>query len=278
MSGNFARVRDAAEEFIKNLTSRDRIRLGSFAEHVQIDPVEFTADKSELVRILDEELQESGPTPLWNATAVGMSALSSQTGRRVVLLFTDGRDNPGAGPNVSLEEIRTRAVAEDVMLYAVGLADRCDTSTSQSSSQTDALFQRRVPRGTPGGRPPLLPAHPRGRGRVPVPIPLGPGRQPRPVPGSGLSGLLNASGCADAKPDKGLKELAADVGGAYFELKDSDRLPATFTRVVDELHHQYALAFTAATLDGKTHKLEVKVRQAGVTVRARKAYVSPTGK
>ncbi len=46
----------------------------------------------------------------------------------------------------------------------------------------------------------------------------------------------------------------------------------TFTRVAQELRSQYLLAFAPETLDGKVHKLEVRVKRPGVTVRARKSY------
>jgi Ca-activated chloride channel family protein len=76
------------------------------------------------------------------------------------------------------------------------------------------------------------------------------------------------------KPDPGLKKLADQSGGSYFELTWDDDLPAVFTRVADELHHQYALAFPPAKLDGSVHKLEVKVKRDGLVVRARKSYVA----
>ncbi len=76
-------------------------------------------------------------------------------------------------------------------------------------------------------------------------------------------------------PDKGLKKLAEDTGGGYFELKRTADLGATFTRVAQELHSQYVLGFSPETLDGKVHKLEVRVKKAGMNARARKTYVAP---
>ena len=57
------------------------------------------------------------------------------------------------------------------------------------------------------------------------------------------------------KPDEGLPKIAAATGGGYFELTSTDDLASTFARVADELHHQYALGFTPAKLDGKMHTL-----------------------
>ena len=79
-------------------------------------------------------------------------------------------------------------------------------------------------------------------------------------------------------PDRGLKRLSEETGGGFFMLKKKDELGSTFTRVAQELHSQYVIGFSPETLDGKVHKLEVKVKKAGMTARARKSYVaSPLG-
>ncbi len=75
-------------------------------------------------------------------------------------------------------------------------------------------------------------------------------------------------------PDRSLKKLADATGGGYFELKKTDQLTSTFTRVALELHSQYLLGFSQESRDGKTHKLEVRVKQPGMTARARKTYVA----
>ncbi|HKT80378.1 MAG TPA: VWA domain-containing protein [Vicinamibacterales bacterium] len=76
------------------------------------------------------------------------------------------------------------------------------------------------------------------------------------------------------KPEGGLKKLAEETGGGYFELEDTAELGATFSRVAQELHSQYTLGFVPTTLDNKVHKLAVKLKQPGLTARARKTYVA----
>lgn len=76
------------------------------------------------------------------------------------------------------------------------------------------------------------------------------------------------------KPDPGLAKIAADTGGGYFELTSTNDLSSTFTRVADELHRQYALAFTPEKLDGKTHKIELRLRDRFLTARTRKTYIA----
>jgi hypothetical protein len=71
-----------------------------------------------------------------------------------------------------------------------------------------------------------------------------------------------------------LKKLADETGGGYFELKRTDELGPTFSRVAQELHAQYVLGFSPQTLDGKVHTLEVRVLRPGFTARSRKSYVA----
>ncbi|MEX1129692.1 MAG: VWA domain-containing protein [Vicinamibacterales bacterium] len=86
--------------------------------------------------------------------------------------------------------------------------------------------------------------------------------------------IFNGQSRVRSSPDRGLKKLAEETGGGFFLLKKEDELGPTFTQVAQELHSQYILGFSPATLDGKVHKLEVKVGKPGVKVRARKSYVA----
>jgi Ca-activated chloride channel family protein len=87
------------------------------------------------------------------------------------------------------------------------------------------------------------------------------------------SDYFNGSRQVRSKPDSGLKRLAEETGGGYFELEKTSDLAPTFTRVAQELHSQYVLGFTPALLDGKVHRLTVKAKP-GMSVRARRSYVA----
>lgn len=156
---NFRLVEAAADEFVRRLLPGDRARIGSFASRIQVDPRDFTGDRAELTEILRSELQPAGPTPLWNAVGVGMTALARQEGRRVVLVFTDGIDQPfnGSPNNLSLRDVTRRAQAENVMVYGIGLAARV---------QLPGRSGRRGGAGPPGGFA--------GGGRRPTVIEQGP--------------------------------------------------------------------------------------------------------
>ena len=225
MLHNFSLVEEAAGTFVDRLGSSDKARIGSFSNRIEVDPRDFSSDKEELRHILKTELQDPGPTPLWNAMGVGMTALLHQTGRRVILVFTDGMDRPmnGRSNNLSLKNVSRRADEEDVMVYGIGLI-------GDPFAGYGGQFSR-------GG--------------------LGPRPQGQPD-----------------RPDPGLEKLAAASGGGYFELTRTADLEGTFARVADELHHQYLLGFTPAKVDGKSHPLDVRVKGEGLTVRARKSYLS----
>lgn len=77
-----------------------------------------------------------------------------------------------------------------------------------------------------------------------------------------------------SEPSKDLKRLAQETGGGFFELTKTADLNSTFTRVIQELHSQYAMAFVPETLDGKVHKLQVRVKKPGMVARARQSYVA----
>jgi VWFA-related protein len=124
MKPNFDLEVQAAEAFVRAMGPDDKARIGSFAQQVQIDPEEFTSDREALIKILRTGLQTDGPTPLWNAVDRGIDKLLLETGRRVILVFTDGVDQPMnfRNGNASLKSAMKRAEERDVMVYAIGLA------------------------------------------------------------------------------------------------------------------------------------------------------------
>jgi Ca-activated chloride channel family protein len=88
------------------------------------------------------------------------------------------------------------------------------------------------------------------------------------------SDYFNGQQRVRTRPDRGLKKLSEETGGGYFELKKTDDLGATFTRVAQELHSQYLVGFSPEVLDGKIHKIDVRFRKPDMTPRTRKSYVA----
>jgi len=270
MRRNFGLVEKAAEQFVSVMLPADKARIGSFSDRIQVDPRDFTSDHGELITILRTDLQSEGPTPLWNAVNVGITALLHQQGRRVVLVFTDGMDAPMnfSNTNSSLKDVMKRAEEENVMVYAIGLAGSSGYGRATGGGS-----------GGPGGGF----GGPGGGGRRGGGGGGGGGRRGGGGfggggfgGGGGGRGFGRGRGYQADKPDEGLPKISAATGGGYFELTSTDDLDATFTRVAEELHHQYALGFTPTKLDGKMHTLQVRLTKEGLTARARKSYLATT--
>jgi Ca-activated chloride channel homolog len=92
------------------------------------------------------------------------------------------------------------------------------------------------------------------------------------------SNYFNGQRQVKSKPDGGLKKIADETGGGYFELEKTADLAPTFTRVAQELHSQYVLGFAPTLLDNKVHKLTVRMKQPGMTARARRSYLADPDK
>ena len=221
----------------------DKARIGSFSKAIQIDPTDFTSDRETLLKILRNDLQDDGPTPLWNAVDTGIDKLLLEQGRRVVLVFTDGVDMPlnFSNNNKSLKDVMKRAEEQDVMVYAIGLAGE---------------------NGCAGFR-----AAPIARGTM----------SPGAIGGLGGRGLGGYSGGRPQMegPDEGLPKIAAATGGGYFELTSPRDLAFDVSRASPtSCIISTRSASRPEKLDGKMHDLTVKTSRPDVTVRARKRYLA----
>src|SRR3954453_5122578 len=92
------------------------------------------------------------------------------------------------------------------------------------------------------------------------------------------SEYFNGQSHVRSKPDSGLRKVADETGGGYFELKKTSELAPTFTKVAQELHSQYVIGFTPTQLDNRVHKLAVKMKQPGMLARARRSYTAAADK
>jgi Ca-activated chloride channel family protein len=81
------------------------------------------------------------------------------------------------------------------------------------------------------------------------------------------------------RPGADFSELALQTGGGYYLVNNVlDDMNSICTEIAQELHSQYVLGFTPQQLDGKLHKLEVRVKRPKVKVRARQSYLSEPDK
>ena len=203
MSGSmfprFLRLRTSTLSFVDALLPHDRAQIGSFGDEIAISP-HLTGDKELLRRVLRNELWPMGGTPIWNALDAAMTALQSESGRRVVLSITDGRNMCSFPRCLKPGDVERRAVREGFMLYAIGMD------------------------------------------------------------GTGLDGEIMT--------------IAEETGGGHFALPVGADLSSTFARVAEELRRQYLIGFNPTAVDGKLHRVDVRVGRPGMKVRARRNYLA----
>jgi len=86
--------------------------------------------------------------------------------------------------------------------------------------------------------------------------------------------VLYAIGFEGYKLTGEIASAAEHTGGGHFDVASGSNLADTFTRVADELRHQYLIGFSPAVNDGKTHSVDVRMADARLKVQARRNYVA----
>jgi VWFA-related protein len=115
-------LRKAIEtSFIPGLQPADRARIAAFGKHRFMSRA-FTADRRELLAAtraaLDpREADRYGPSPVWDAVGGAVSVLKGASGRRAILLLTDGHST---GNLRGVNSVGEEAVAAGVLVSVVG--------------------------------------------------------------------------------------------------------------------------------------------------------------
>lgn len=190
-------ARAAALEFLGALKPGDRAAVLTFASNV-VGFTPFSTDRTAARKAL-EAARVSGETALYDAAAVALRKLRETSGRRAVVLFTDGEDNRS---RMSIDQVVDLARATEASVFTV----------AQGNAEVRALL-------------------------------------------------------------RGLDRLARETGGRAWFISSIKSLSDVFREVVAELENQYFLTFTPADQRPRTwHRVEVRTRKPGLTVRARKSF------
>jgi Ca-activated chloride channel family protein len=116
MNNNLKLLKAAAEQFILRMLPEDKGQVGAFSDKLQFSG-SFTNDRDDLILALDD-LQYGNPTRLYDAIDMSIDLLDDASGRKVVLVFTDGDDTASRR---SFGDVLTKAREKEVMIYAIGL-------------------------------------------------------------------------------------------------------------------------------------------------------------
>lgn len=86
--------------------------------------------------------------------------------------------------------------------------------------------------------------------------------------------VLYAVTSADTRHVAALEDLASVTGGEMVRVTSSRDLGGMFRKILDDFRTRYVLSYTpSGVASGGFHRLEVRVKRRGVTVRSRPGYV-----
>ena len=192
-------MKKAATRFLGALEPADQVTVLGFNDNI------FTLARRSTDQVVRERaigrLAAWGGTALYDAIVQTIGVLGRQTGRRAIVLFTDGDDQSSHAP---IETAIAQVEGSDAMIYPVG--------------------------------------------------------QGRAVHAKDLQKLL--------------QRLATTSGGRAFFSNSPSKLDEVFAEILDDLHHQYLLAYPAPDdqRDGKWHRVSLVANGGKYHVRARQGY------
>jgi VWFA-related protein len=185
-----------------------------------------------------------GGTQLYDAVYLASDELMrSQTGRKALVVFSDGVDR---GSKDTLNDAIDAADRANVVVYTIYFKGEQESNGGG--------FPGGGRRGGGGGWPGGGGGYPGGGG----------GRR-----GGG------AEPAVDGK--KIMTQIATRTGGRFFEAKKKDNLEEIYNQIAEELRGQYLLTYTPDVVDkeGGYHKVALKANKDDLTVVTREGYYAP---
>ncbi|HEV7744133.1 MAG TPA: VWA domain-containing protein [Pyrinomonadaceae bacterium] len=251
-----AEIQDAAITFVNQLRRDDRVMVVSFDDQVRVLS-EFTSDRSRL-RDAIERCEPGDGTKLYDAVDLVMNQrLNSVTGRKAIVLFTDGVDTTSR--HASYDSNIRDAEELDALIYPV----QYDTYDDQGGG------------GLPGsGR------WPNSNSDVLGQIFGGIFRK-----GGGRHGGRGGGGHGNSQREyevanRYLHDLADRTGARSYQGDSSQDLTSAFANIAEELRRQYTLGYypKSPAQAGQRRSIKVRVNQPNLAVRTRDSYIfNPNG-
>jgi VWFA-related protein len=131
MYRGFVFAQDAITEFIRSLESADKIALYSYSRDLS-RAAPLTSDRSEVVRAVRSTVA-GDEAALYNALLLTLKDAAQNTGRKVVVVFSNGPDNSSVVPP---EDVAEFAQSAGVSIYMIS------TQKAQLEPVSTAVFDR----------------------------------------------------------------------------------------------------------------------------------------
>ena len=247
-------IQDAAIAFVNQLRPDDKVMVVSFNDDIKILS-EFTTDRTKLQRAINRSKTDDG-TRLYDAVDMVINQqLSRVSGRKAIVLFTDGVDTTSRRADYQTNVVDAQEL--DALIYPV----QYDTSQDMNAGN--------IPVGRPidvwgqilggifggggGGMHRGGGGYPRGRG----------------------------TGRGDYEfAEQYLRELANSTGGREYRADSLQNMSYAFANVAEELRRQYSIGYypKRPPQAGQRRQIKVRARQPNLAVRARDSYIfNPSG-
>jgi VWFA-related protein len=250
----------------------------------------WTEDLRMLGRVLGN-VRPNGGTAMYDAVAVAVPlAQSGSRRKKALVLISDGNDTSS---QTGLDEVRQLIRETEVMVYAIGI-----DATGREGSYTAPYSAPIPPAGSSSsGSSGAASAPPPKAQPVPSPFPgrsaparTSPPPAPPAVTSSGTSSsnpsssrgstgsnsnTARRSGPSDRLNADALRSITDDSGGRTEVIVSARDLDPATAGIANELSRQYFLGYSSSLpKDGRWHTIEVRVKRANVTVRARRGFIA----
>ncbi|HEX7333847.1 MAG TPA: VWA domain-containing protein [Pyrinomonadaceae bacterium] len=241
-------IKEAAITFAKQLRPQDRVLVVTFDRLVML-LTEATNDQNVVTEAVERNAITGFSTRLYDAIELVIKArLNKIDGRKAIVLFSDGVDTASyqATYKSTLREIDEL----DVLIYPIqyDTTDFVDAQTRTNATiETTTIRSRQFPT--------------RSSSQVTYGTPKASG------PGTSIGDYKLA--------DQYLHQLATKTGGRLYQANERTQLRDAFSKIAEELRHQYSLGYYPQTTlqSGERREIKVRVDQPELAVRARDSYV-----
>ena len=260
-------IQDAAITFVNQLRQDDRVMVVSFDDDIRV-LADFTNDRGRLRDAIRRTRTGQG-TKLYDAVDLTINQyLSRVSGRKAVVLFTDGLDTTS---RYATYETNIRDAEElDALIYPV----QYDTYHNANSGGGVSW-----PNTGGSGSPiedairifgSILGGNNRSGGG-------GGGRRGGGGGGSRRGGG-GTSGYEYDTATRYLRDLAERTGARNYEADSTQNLSSAFAGIADELRRQYSIGYYPKNPGqaGQRRQIKVRVNQPNLAVRTRETYVYPS--
>jgi VWFA-related protein len=109
------KLKKAVKEFLGDVPPQDKVTLLGFNDNV-FTLTRKTTDAAERIKAVDR-LAPWGSTALYDVLLRGVEILGRQTGRKALIVFTDGEDQ---GSHATIGDVERRLQSSDVTVYMIG--------------------------------------------------------------------------------------------------------------------------------------------------------------